>query len=220
MEVRVRLFAALRERAGTGELRLELPEGATVAEALTAVDHLSGGLALVMAVNREYAEPGQVLTADDELALVPPVSGGAGGPEALPAPHVHAAVLGDEALSLDRVLAEVQHPGAGAIVTFSGVTRDVDHLDYDGYAEMARPLLEQLALRAAEEHGLLCAAVEHRLGRVHNGQASVVVAASAAHRAEAFAGARAIIDAVKEQAPLWKREDGAWKHEHRPGPPA
>jgi molybdopterin converting factor subunit 1 len=202
MLVTVRLFAGLRERAGRSELELDLPDGARVADALAAVRDLAAGVPLVMAINREYAGEDAVLSAGDELALIPPVSGGAADARAL----VH-----DGPLSLDGVAARVRDPRAGAVVTFSGVTRDVSHLDYEAYAEMAAEEIERIVAAAVERHGLCAAAAEHRVGRVPLGEASVVVAASAPHRGEAFAGAREIIDEIKARAPIWKREEGAWK---------
>src|SRR5215207_8854251 len=115
MHVRIRLFAMLRERAGTSELELELPEGARVRDALAAVEELAGGLPLVMAVNREYADADAPLAPGDELALIPPVSGGA-------EPHV---AIVEAPLSLDALVARVRDPRAGAVVTFAGVTREV-----------------------------------------------------------------------------------------------
>jgi len=105
----------------------------------------------------------------------------------------------------------VRDPRAGAVVTFSGVTREVEHLDYEAYGEMAAEEMERIVAAAVERHGLCAAAAEHRVGRVPLGEASVVVAASAPHRGEAFAGAREIIDEIKARAPVWKREEGAWK---------
>ncbi len=209
--VRVRLFAALRERAGTDRLELELPEGARVRDALQAVEGLAEGLPLVLAVNREYASPDQVLRAQDELAVVPPVSGGSA--------RIHTAVVA-RALSLDALVQHVRDPRAGAVVTFSGVTRDVSHLDYDGYVEMAEQELRRIAEEAVAAHGLTAAAAEHRTGRVDLGEPSILVAASAPHRPEAFAGARQIIDQVKERLPIWKQEEGTWKHEHVPPAPS
>jgi MoaE-MoaD fusion protein len=202
MVVSVRLFAALRERAGRDRLELELPDGALVADALAAVDDLARDLPLVLAVNREYADPGDPLSPGDELALIPPVSGGAAT-----APHV---AVRAEPLSLDALAAAVRDPRAGAVVTFSGVTREVDHLDYEAYAEMAAEQIEAIVAAAIERHGLCKAAAEHRIGRVARSDPSVIVAASAPHRAEAFAGAREIIDEIKRRAPIWKREDGEW----------
>ena len=202
MVVHVRLFAALRERAGRDAIDLELPEGALVSDALAAVDDLARDLPLVLAVNREYASRGDALSPGDELALIPPVSGGAAT-----APHV---AVRAEPLSLDALAAAVRDPRAGAVVTFSGVTREVDHLDYEAYAEMAAEQIEAIVAAAIDRHGLCAAAAEHRVGRVARSEPSVIVAASAPHRAEAFAGAREIIDEIKRRAPIWKREDGEW----------
>jgi MoaE-MoaD fusion protein len=195
MRVRVRLFAGVRERAGRDEIELELPEGARVADALAQLEHLAPGVSLVLAVNREYADPDVVLAPGDELAVVPPVSGGA--------------VL-DAPLSLDAVAARVRDPRAGAVVTFSGVTREVEHLDYEAYVAMAQRRIDQIVAEAIAAHGLCAAAADHRVGRVPLGEPSVVVAASAPHRGEAFAGAREIIDRIKAEAPIWKKEEGAW----------
>ena len=204
MLVRVRLFAQLRERAGRSELELELPEGALVSDALAAVGDLAAGLPLVMAVNREYARADDPLSASDELALVPPVSGGSG------ATGVAWAAVREEPHSLDALVARVRDPRAGAVVTFAGTTRDVPFLDYEAYAEMALVELERIVAAAVAEHGLCAGAAEHRIGRVPREEASVLVAASAPHRAEAFAGARAMIDTIKAQLPIWKREEGEW----------
>ena len=212
MEVTVRLFAMLRERAGTRELTLELPEGARVGDALAELGDLAAGLPLVMAVNREYAPEDQVLDAGDELALIPPVSGGE-------AAIVHARVRA-EPLSLDAVAARVRDPRAGAVVTFQGVTRDVDLLEYEAYAEMAEERMAAIVADAVTRHGLCAAAVEHRVGEVPLSEPSVVVAASSPHRGEAFAGAREIIDRVKAEAPIWKKEvdggEGRWVEGTRP----
>jgi molybdopterin converting factor subunit 1 len=202
MRVTVRLFAILRERAGSDRLELDLPEGARVADALAEVDHLAGGLRLVMAVNREYAAADHELEAGDELALIPPVSGGA-----TTAPHV---AIRTEPLEMGAIAARVRDPRAGAVVVFEGVTREVGWLDYEAYAEMATEQMQAIVAAAIERHGLCAAAAEHRIGRVSLSEPSVVVAASAAHRGEAFAGAREIIDEIKARAPIWKAEEGEW----------
>jgi len=111
-----------------------------------------------------------------------------------------------DSLSLDALAARVRDPRAGAVVTFSGVTREVERLEYEAYAEMARERMATIAAEAAERHGLCAAAVEHRVGHVALSEPSVIVAASAPHRGEAFAGAREIIDRVKAEAPIWKKE--------------
>jgi molybdopterin synthase catalytic subunit len=199
VEVTVRLFAILRERAGTRELTLELPEGARVSDALARLRDISPpNLPLVMAVNREYAPEDQVLGPGDELALIPPVSGGESA-------VAHARVT-SEPLSVDALLERVRDPRAGAVVTFSGVTRDVEELEYEAYVEMAEPKIAGIVADAIERHGLCAAACEHRIGTVPLSEPSVTVAVSAPHRGEAFAGAREIIDRVKAEAPIWKQE--------------
>jgi molybdopterin converting factor subunit 1 len=201
VQVTVRLFAMLRERAGKSRLTLELPEGARVGDALDELSELAEGLPLVMAVNREYATRDQPLGAGDELALIPPVSGGERSAPARPWARVTR-----EPLSLDALAERVRDPRAGAVVTFQGVTREVERLEYEAYAEMAEPKLVEIARGAVERHGLCAAAVEHRVGEVPLSEPSVAVAVSAAHRGEAFAGAREIIDRVKAEAPIWKKE--------------
>ena len=205
MHVTVRLFAGLRDRAGAGSVALELPDDARVADALARLADLTEGMPVVMAVNREYAEESQPLRSGDELALIPPVSGGAAERREV----IHVRVTG-EPLSLDPLVAFVGDPRAGAVVTFAGVTREVDHLDYDAYAEMALSQMSRIVAAAVERHGLCAAAAEHRTGRVALSEPSVLVAASAPHRGEAFAGAREIIDRIKELAPIFKREQGEW----------
>jgi molybdopterin converting factor subunit 1 len=208
MQVRVRLFAGLRERAGTREVQLELPDGALVSDALVQMADLTAGIPVVMAVNQEYAELGQPLAAGDELALIPPVSGGS-----VAVAHVR---VTEDALTLDPLVQRVADPRAGAVVTFLGVTRDVPELDYEAYVPMAERKLNEIVLAAIERHGLCAAAAEHRIGIVPLSESSVAVAASAPHRAEAFAGAREIIDQIKAQAPIWKKEEGEWVSGTRP----
>jgi len=211
MRVTVRLFAGLRERAGASEMTLELPPGARVADALRAVGELTEGIPVVMAVNREYAEKTQTLQPGDELALIPPVSGGAE-----PERSIHARVSA-EPLSLDPLLAFVRDPRAGAVVTFAGVTREVPALEYEAYAEMAVPQMTSILERAIARHGLCAAAIEHRTGTVELSEPSVLIAVSAPHRGEAFAGAREIIDELKRVAPIWKQEEGEWVQGRLPG---
>jgi molybdopterin synthase catalytic subunit len=202
MNVTVRLFAGLRERAGADHVALDLPDDARVGDALQRMDALIAGVPVVMAVNQEYADAEQSLSSGDELALIPPVSGGEIG-------TAHVRVTSDP-LRLDPLVDRVSDPRAGAVVTFLGVTRDVGHLDYEAYTPMAEREMERIVTRAIEEHGLCAAAAEHRVGTVPLAEASVAIAASAPHRAEAFAGARQIIDEIKARAPIWKKEEGDW----------
>ncbi len=218
IDVEVRLFAVLRERAGSRTRELRLPAGATVADALgrladqdAPLGELLARLPVSTAVNREYAATTTVLVSGDELALIPPVSGG----EAV---AIHVAVC-EGPLSAERLTALVGDPRAGAVVVFQGVTREIAALDYEAYAEMAREQIEAILGECARAHGLCAAAAEHRVGRVPLGDASVIVAVSAPHREEAFAGARAAIDAIKARAPIWKREEGGgWVEGAAPEP--
>src|SRR5579862_5507513 len=202
MDVRIRLFAQLRQHTGSEFLDTQLPDGATVADALRELaqrpplDGVLDRLPVRMAVNRELAGADVRLRPGDELALLPPVSGGSGELVEVTAQPIDA-----------RAVTElVRRPGAGAVVTFEGTVRDVEFLDYEAYREMAEERMARILAECIERHGLEAAAAEHRIGRVALGEPGVVVAAAAAHRAEAFAGAREIIDRIKAQAPIWKRE--------------
>ena len=198
MVIHVRLFAGLRERAGTDRLQIELPEDARVADVLAAMASTPVGelrpRECVVALNREYANADEPVKAGDEVALVPPVSGGA---------PIHVRITG-EPLNLAALAEAVRDPRAGAVVLFEGVTREVPELDYEAYGEMAQRRIEQIAAEEAERHGLCAVAIEHRTGTVPLSEPSVIVAASAPHRGEAFAGGRALIDRVKAEAPIWK----------------
>ena len=202
MVITVRLFAGLRERAGADRVEVELPDGARVADLLAAMGETPVGALrpgqCVVALNREYARADAPVRAHDEVALIPPVSGGAG-------PVRRVRVTAD-ALELAALSAAVRDPRAGAVVCFEGVTREVPRLEYEAYAEMAHERLRAIAAEEAERHALCAVAVEHRTGSVALGEPSVIVAASAPHRGEAFAGARAVIDRVKAEAPIWKVE--------------
>jgi len=203
MDVTVRLFASLREHAGVGTLALQLGDGATVADAIASLrEGALAGLApnapFVAAVAREYVKQDHPLREGDELALVPPVSGGAG--------EVLLAQVTGEKLDPEAVRRLVAHPATGATVVFCGTTREVPSLEYEAYVEMAEEKIRELAEAVVAEHDLAAVAVAHRTGTVELMEPSIVIAVSAGHRAEAFAGARALLDAVKSQAPIWKQE--------------
>ena len=204
------MFAGLRERAGTEHVELDLPEDAVVGDALERMRALTDGIPVVMAVNREYAHPGDPLHGGDEVALIPPVSGGSIG-----ALHVR---LTAEPLALDPLVELVRDPRAGAVVTFTGVTRDVPELEYEAYAAMAEPQMADIVRAAIERHGLCAAAAEHRVGTVPLSEPSVAIAVSAPHRDAAFAGAREIIDELKARVPIWKKEEGEWVRGVTPAP--
>ena len=196
MTVRVRLFAGLRERAGWAQRELDVSSVAEVWPALDLGDEPNG---LLYAVNKEYATRDQALADGDEVALIPPVSGGA-------------FVLSDEPLSLERVVEEVRDDEAGAIATFTGTTRihsrdrTVTHLEYEAYEGMAERVMAEIADGLHARYELSGVAIHHRIGHVGIGETSVVIAVSAAHRQAALAACKDAIDELKERAPLWKKE--------------
>lgn len=197
MRVHVKLFAGLRERAGWSERELDgVDRLADVWPALNLGDEPEG---LLYAVNKEYADQDRPLADGDQVALIPPVSGGAFR-------------LSGEPLSLDAVVDEVRSDRAGAIATFTGTTRvqsrghTVLHLDYEAYEEMAEQVMAQIAEGLKRRYDLCEIAIHHRTGRVDIGEASVVIAVSAPHRQDALAACKEAIDTLKEQVPLWKKE--------------
>jgi len=170
VEVTVKLFAMLRERAGASEVTLDLPEGSRVRDALESLADVAGGVPVVMALYREYADEDVVLSEHDELALVPPVSGG----ETV---LVHVRVTADPP-SVDALAGLVRNPAAGAVVVFEGITREVDALEYEAYVEMAEEKIATILASVKEAHGLTAVAAEHRIGLVPLSQPSVIVACS------------------------------------------
>jgi MoaE-MoaD fusion protein len=196
MRITVRLFAGLRERAGWSSREVDAATVDDVWPALGLGDEPPG---LLYAVNREYVRPGHELADGDEVALIPPVSGGS-------------FLLVAEQLDVAAVVHEVEDPEAGAIASFVGTVRrrsrdrDVHHLEYEAYAEMAEPMLARLGEKLTERHGLCAVAIHHRLGRVEIGQPSVVIAVSAPHRSAALDACREAIETLKTTIPLWKKE--------------
>jgi molybdopterin synthase catalytic subunit/molybdopterin converting factor small subunit len=194
--VRVRLFAGLRERAGWSQREIDAATVADIWRALELGDEPAG---LLYAVNKEYATPDRALLDGDEVALIPPVSGGA-------------FLLSDEPLSLDRVVDEVRDEQAGAIATFTGTTRiqsrgrTVTHLDYEAYEGMAERVMAEIAEALQSRYQLSAVAIHHRVGRVGIGETSVVIAVSAPHRQDALAACKDAINELKERVPLWKKE--------------
>jgi molybdopterin synthase catalytic subunit len=196
MTVSVRLFAGLRERAGWSRREIQAATVADVWPALELGDEPAG---LLYAVNQRYAPRDAVLAEGDEVAVIPPVSGGA-------------FLLSDEPLALDRVVEEVRDERAGAIATFTGTTRltsrgrTVLHLDYEAYEGMAESVMAEIAAEVGRRYDLCAVAIHHRTGRVGIGDTSVVIAVSAPHRADALAACQDVIDTLKERVPLWKKE--------------
>ena len=197
MRVNVRLFAGLRERAGWSER--ELADVARVADVWAALGLGTEPDGLLYAVNKEYAPPDRELADGDEVALIPPVSGGSFR-------------LSAEPLSLDAVVDEVRSDRAGAIATFVGTTRvesrgrTVQHLDYEAYEGMAENVMAEIANALKQRYDVCEIAIHHRTGRVEIGDASVVIAVSAPHRQDALGACKEAIDTLKEQVPLWKKE--------------
>jgi molybdopterin synthase catalytic subunit len=194
--VRVRLFAGLRERAGWSQRDIE---AVTVADIWSALELGEEPAGLLYAVNKEYATPDRALADGDEVALIPPVSGGT-------------FLLSDEPLSLDLVVDEVRDEQAGAIATFTGTTRlqsrdrTVTHLEYEAYEGMAEGVMAKIAEGLQARYELTAVAIHHRIGRVGIGETSVVIAVSAPHRQDALAACKDAIDELKERVPLWKKE--------------
>jgi molybdopterin synthase catalytic subunit/molybdopterin converting factor small subunit len=199
MRVQVRLFAALRERAGSGQRELELPEGASAADVWSALHLGEEPAGLVFAVNRAYAGRDQPLAEGDEVALIPPVSGGAFR-------------LTSDPLDLRAVIAEVETEAAGAVASFLGTVRArsrdraVLYLEYEAYEGMAERVMLDLADTLKSKYDLCEVANAPRTGRVEIGEASVAIAVSAPHRHGALAACKEAIDTLKETVPLWKKE--------------
>ena len=209
MHVRVRLFAALRERAGGGERSVELPDGATAGDVWAALALGDEPPGVALAVNRTYVDRETALAEGDEVALIPPVSGGAA--------RVHVELV-DATIDLAELVAQVEDPGAGAVATFSGTVRersrakDVVRLEYEIYEEMALSELHRIATDVASRHELIAIAIAHRGGACEIGETTVAVACSSAHRAQALAACSESIDTLKQRVPIWKKEryaDGA-----------
>jgi molybdopterin synthase catalytic subunit/molybdopterin converting factor small subunit len=196
MRVTVKLFAGLRERAGWGERELEAASIDEVWPQLGLGEEPAG---LLYAVNQEYADRSMALAEGDEVAIIPPVSGGAFR-------------LVDGPLDLAAVVAEVEDERAGAIATFQGTVRrqsrgrQVIALEYEAYAGMAEKVMAEIAEAAMERHDLCQVAIAHRAGRCEVGEVSVAIAVSAAHRHPALTACREIIDELKGRVPLWKKE--------------
>jgi len=205
VRVTVKLFAGLRERAGYRERELELPDEARIADVWGALELGAQPRGLVYALNKGYADKTTALSEGDEVALIPPVSGGerAAG---------EAVRLSEGPLSLDDAVRAVADDAAGAIATFTGTVRSesrgrsVLYLEYEAYEGMAERVMEQIAQGLKERHDLRAIAIHHRVGRVEIGEPSVVIAVSAPHRADALAACREAIDTLKETVPLWKKE--------------
>ena len=225
MEIRVLFFGILKDLAGKASDSLSLPENATLGDVLNHYEQVIPGLnetasSLAMSVNQEYAGPATKLRPGDEVALLPPVSGGSddivgGTPAASPSPR---ATIVRDAIASVSILNGIKRPEDGAAVVFEGIVRNhtrgrrTIYLDYEAYDQMALKQMEELAGRALAEFKIRDVAIVHRLGRLEIGETSVLIVVASAHRAAAFDACRWLIDTLKRTVPIWKKEhfeDGA-----------
>jgi MoaE-MoaD fusion protein len=209
MRVRLRFFATLRERADGGETTLEIDRPVTVGELWELVRSERPKLAayggrVAFAVNEEYVDSKTTLQDNDEVAFIPPVSGGSA--------RLPMFEIVEQPIEISRLVAAVGRPGAGAIATFVGTTRDnnsgrrVIRLEYEAYPAMAIREMRAIGDEAIARFSAQAIAIVHRIGVVEIGEASVAIAVSAAHRGAAFDACRFAIDRLKEIVPIWKKE--------------
>lgn len=232
MRVRIFPFGVLKESLGPEPFLLDLPGGATVADLLARVGVQSPAVAnlrIAVSVNAEYANRNQVLTENDEVGLLPPVSGGSAADTAVrrrEQPTV--ALLTREPIQSDALVSAAKRDEDGAIVVFDGIVRNNSrgrqtlHLDYEAYEEMATKQMNDLANEAVKRFGVRHVTIVHRLGRLNVGETSVLIIVSSAHRAQAYEASRWLIDTLKKTVPIWKKEtfiDGAVWADGEPFPP-
>ena len=228
MQVRILFFGVLKELAGKSSDTIELPEGASIRDVISYYEGQIPGLkaslsSIAMAVNQQYAGPDTRLNANDEVALLPPVSGGAAQvagvpPSEQPAGSRHYASITRQPIDAQRILDGLKRGEDGAALLFEGVVRNQTrgrktmYLDYEAYEDMALHQMESLATEALEKFRVRDVAIVHRLGRLQIGETSVLIAVVSAHRAAAFEACRWLIDTLKRKVPIWKKEyfeDGA-----------
>jgi molybdopterin synthase catalytic subunit len=235
MQVRVFPFGVLKESLGSEAFTVELDGDSTVADLLARVGTRSPAAQLrgiAVSVNAEYAKPGQVLSDDDEVGLLPPVSGGSGvaqkPSETKGADEGILIALTREAIDVPQLIADAKRGEDGAVVVFDGIVRNNSrgrrtlHLDYEAYEEMAAKQMGELAHEARHQFKVRQVTIVHRLGRLHVGETSVLIVVSSAHRAQAYEASRWLIDTLKKTVPIWKKEmfaDGAVWADGEPFPP-
>ena len=231
MKVRVLPFGILKESLGSEPFALELPRGATVADLIARLGAQAPAvetLGIAVSVNAEYAERKQILRENDEIGLLPPVSGGA--PSDAP-PKTEESIfirLTRDPIQAEALVAAAKHGEDGAVIVFDGIVRNNSrgrktlHLDYEAYDEMARKQMKELAHEAITRFEVRNVAIIHRLGRLQVGETSVLIIVSSAHRAKAYEASRWLIDTLKKTVPIWKKEtfaDGAVWADGEPFPP-
>jgi MoaE-MoaD fusion protein len=223
MQVRVLFFGMLKDLAGRGSDLLVLPEHATLGDVFVHYEEVTPRLSefaasIAISINQEFAGPDSKLKEGDEIAFLPPVSGGLTNPESDMARGQHCSSIVREKIDTRSVLAKLKQPVDGAAVVFEGVVRDNTrgrrtlYLDYEAYEEMALKQMDALAEQALQQFPIRDIAIVHRLGRLEIGETSVLIAVASAHRAAAFDACRWLIDTLKRTVPIWKKEyfeDGA-----------
>jgi MoaE-MoaD fusion protein len=238
MRVSVLFFGMLKDVAGKASDSIDLHEGASIRDLLAhyeaQIPRLKESLpSVALAVNQEYASPDTKLQSGDQIALLPPVSGGA--PEAVgetpagqPARLRRCASIIRDAIDIQRTLTALKRGEDGAAVVFEGVVRNQTrgrktlYLDYEAYEEMALQQMEALAEQALKQFAIRDVALVHRLGRLEIGETSVLIVVASPHRAAAFDACRWLIDTLKRTVPIWKKEyfeDGAVWADGEPFPP-
>ena len=222
MRIRVLFFGVLKEITGKSADQVEVPEGSTVADLLKSYGKHAPQLekmlsSTALAVNEHYAAPETKLNANDEVALLPPVSGGSSPTSAETKTGGYAVIVRDP-IDTGGILAKIKRGEDGAVLTFEGVVRNQTrgcrtlYLDYEAYEGMALQQLESLAREALRQYQIRDVAIVHRLGRLEIGETSVLIVVASAHRAAAFEACRWLIDTLKRTVPIWKKEyfeDGA-----------
>jgi molybdopterin synthase catalytic subunit len=222
MRVQVLFFGVLKDIVGRAEDALELQDGATLADVLSHYEERVPKIrevlhTVALSVNQHYAAPGAVLGEGDEVALLPPVSGGKSQEREVKTRTAHAAIV-RERIDSQAVLQRIKRPEDGAAVLFDGVVRNNTRgrktlfLDYEAYEDMALQQMEALAVEGIEKFGVRDVALVHRLGRLEIGETSVLIVVASAHRGPAFEACRWLIDTLKRTVPIWKKEyfvDGA-----------
>lgn len=216
MKVTVLYFASCRDMAGKAEETQEIPRGSTardLLEALIQKHPLLAGLEanLAVSINQEYAEKDAPLADGDEVALIPPVSGGGGEPKSASGGEGFYAVV-ERPIDLDEAARLVRRDSSGAVAAFAGVVRSesqgrrVLHLEYEAYAPMAEKTMAQIGAEVAEKWPVDAIAILHRVGRLEIGEMSVAIAVASPHRREALEACAYVIERLKEIVPIWKKE--------------
>jgi molybdopterin synthase catalytic subunit len=233
MKVHVLFFGMLKEVAGRSSELFELPEDSSAQSLLAILMEKYPGIreslaSIAIAVNQHYRPPDTKLRDGDEIALLPPVSGGAGADDASTKPSTSHAAITHQVIQVQRIVDSLKRGEDGATLFFEGIVRNQTRsrktlfLDYEAYDDMALAQMESLATQALGQFQIRDLVLVHRLGRIEIGETSVLIAVVSAHRAAAFEACRWLIDTLKRTVPIWKKEyfkDGAVWADGEPFPP-